>query len=258
MKFVSSFIFFINLIIFPTFFLSPHDAFKIVPTKGTLTDKYLEQIAVKPYLHEGMKLPKTSFHTFVRSKHNPAIFESKILTTDDYFAKKKCVIFAVPGAFTPTCSSQHLPQYIEGAKFLKKIGIDEVYCISVNDIFVLQAWGKLSGLTEDKSPGSFGFQEVNFIPDGMGTFTRKIGMNCLWDTERGFGERSWRYSAYVDNGKVKKLFLEQPFVQNSKDDPFDVSNVNTMLAYLYKQFGSQEVNFVDENCPLDFYRFLKE
>ena len=243
-----------NLSVLFTSFYSQSEAFKTLPTKGSMTDKYLEQLAIKPNLHEGMELPKASFHTFIRSKKNPKILESKILTTDDYFKDKKCILFAVPGAFTPTCSSQHLPQYITGAKILKKIGIDAIYCLSVNDIFVLQAWGKSLNLTEDKNAGSFGFEEVNFIPDGTGAFTRKIGMNCLWDTERGFGERSWRYSAYVDDGVVKKLFLEEPLVHNSKKDPFVVSDVNTMLAYLYKQLGHQEKEFVDENCPLEFWQ----
>lgn len=254
MRFTSPLSFIINLVVFFTFSYSQSEAFKTLPTKGTMTDKYLEQLAIKPNLHEGMKLPKASFHTFVRSKKNPKILESKILSTDDYFKDKKCVVFAIPGAFTPTCSSQHLPQYIEGSELLKKIGIDAVYCLSVNDIFVLQAWGKSVHLTEEKRSGSLGFQEVNFIPDGTGAFTRKIGMNCLWDVERGFGERSWRYSAYVDNGVVKKLFLEQPLTHNSKEDPFDVSGVNIMLAYLYKQFGYQKMEFVDENCPIELHK----
>ena len=188
---------------------------------------------MKNKLYEGFILPNTIFKTRVRTDtpdENP--FSWKDITAHEYFANKKCILFALPGAFTPTCSSSHLPGYQEAYDEFIKMGIDEVYCLSVNDAFVMRKWGLDQGLTEDKTVGSLGFKKVKLIPDGTCEFTKSIGMNCNWTTERGFGERSWRYSAYIDNCVVKKLFAEQPFIQNSEDDPFDVSDAKTMLDYL--------------------------
>lgn len=121
---------------------------------------------------------------------------------------------------------------------LKKAGVDEVYCLSVNDAFVMRQWGIHQGLEkEDKdasnplNPGNF--KRVKLLPDGAALFTRGMGMSCVWDTERGFGERSWRYSAVINDGVVEKLFVEGgAVVQNSGPDPFEVSDVDTMLNYL--------------------------
>merc|ERR1712154_539400 len=103
-----------------------------------------------------------------------------------------------------------------------------------NDAFVMRQWGLQQGLTEDKTPGSLGFTKVKLIPDGSAQFTRGMGMSCTWDSERGFGERSWRYSAVINDMKVEKLFVEGPRVQNSGPDPFEVSDAETMLSYLRK------------------------
>ena len=182
---------------------------------------------------ENTQLPDIIFKTRTRTNNtgdNP--FDWKDLTTDDLFKDKKIILFSLPGAFTPTCSSTHLPGYEKHYNELRDLGIDDVYCLSVNDAFVMRKWGLDQGLEEDTTPGSLGFKNVKLIPDGACAFTRAVGMNCTWDSERGFGERSWRYSAYIDNCVVKKLFAEQPFIQNSEDDPFDVSDAKTMLDYL--------------------------
>tara|TARA_B100001248_G_C27397952_1_gene467162 strand:+ start:5842 stop:6444 length:603 start_codon:yes stop_codon:yes gene_type:complete len=184
-------------------------------------------------ISENFKLPSVVFKTRTRvesSEENP--FEWKDLTTDDYFKDKKCILFSLPGAFTPTCSSSHLPEYENLYDEFKKLGIDEVYCLSVNDAFVMRKWGLDQGLEEDLTPGSLGFKKVKLIPDGACKFTRGVGMSCTWESERGFGERSWRYSALVMDGVVKKVFIEQPMVQDSGPDPFEVSDAKTMLDYV--------------------------
>ena len=182
---------------------------------------------------KNMKLPLVTFKTRVRVENddeNP--FEWKDLTTDDYFKGKRCVLFSLPGAFTPTCSSSHLPGYEKNYEEFKKLGVDEVYCLSVNDAFVMRKWGLDQGLEEDLTPGSLGFKKVKLIPDGACLFTRGVGMSCTWESERGFGERSWRYSALVEDGIVKQVFIEQPMVQNSEADPYEVTDADTMLSYL--------------------------
>ena len=184
---------------------------------------------------EGFILPNTVFKTRVRINNENDIdnpFSWKDISGIEYFANKRCILFAIPGAFTPTCSSSHLPGYHQLYNDFKKLGIDEIYCLSVNDAFVMRKWGLDQGLEEDKEIGSLGFKTIKLIPDGTGEFTRTVGMNCHWTSERGFGERSWRYSAYVDNCVVKKLFIEDPFVQNSVEDPFKVSDAETMMDYL--------------------------
>ena len=140
---------------------------------------------------ENMKLPNVTFKTRVRiesSDENP--FEWKDMTTDDYFKGKRCILFSLPGAFTPTCSSSHLPGYEKHYDEFKSLGIDEIYCLSVNDAFVMRKWGIDQGLEEDITPGSLGFKNVKLIPDGACHFTRGVGMSCTWESERGFGERS--------------------------------------------------------------------
>ena len=182
---------------------------------------------------EGMTLPDVVFKTRTRidtDSENP--FAWKDLTTDDFFAGKKCVLFALPGAFTPTCSASHLPKYEELYEEFMNLGIDEVYCLSVNDAFVMRKWGLDQGLQEDKTIGSLGFKKVKLIPDGACLFTRGVDMSCTWTTERGFGERSWRYSALIEDCVVKKVFIEEPFVQNSESDPYNVSDAETMLNYI--------------------------
>ena len=191
---------------------------------------------------ENMTLPDVTFKTRVRvenDEENPFVW--KDLTTADYFKGKKCVLFSLPGAFTPVCSATHLPRYQELYDEFKTLGVDEVYCLSVNDAFVMRKWGLDMGLQEDKTPGSLGFKKVKLIPDGACQFTRGMGMSCTWGSERGFGERSWRYSCFVDNCVIKKMFVEKPMIQNSEADPFEVSDANTMYKYLQNELKSKYV-----------------
>lgn len=183
---------------------------------------------------EGGAVPNVTFKTRVRIEsddENP--FDWKDLTSEDYFKGKRAVVFSLPGAFTPTCSSTHLPGYAAAYEEMKSLGIDEVYCLSVNDAFVMRQWGLKQGLPEDKTVGSNGFQNVKLLPDGAAQFTRGMGMSCVWDVERGFGERSWRYACVINDMKVEKLFIEDGGItQNSGPDPFVVSDAPTVLAYL--------------------------
>lgn len=176
------------------------------------------------------------FLTRVRiESDDPNPFDWREMSSADYFKDKRVVIFALPGAFTPTCSATHLPGYEAAYDEIKSLGIDEIYCLSVNDAFVMRQWGLHQGLEEDKTVGSLGFTKVKLIPDGAAAFTRAMGMSTMWDTERAFGERSWRYSAVFDNMKIEKLFIEGGTgapVQNSGPDPFEVSDAGTMLTYL--------------------------
>lgn len=146
--------------------------------------------------------------------------EWKDVTSDELFKGKKVVLFALPGAFTPTCSSTHLPGYEAKYEELKALGVDEVICLSVNDGFVMYEWGKTQGA-----------KNVRLIPDGSADFTRGMGMLVKKDN-LGFGERSWRYSMYVVDGEIKKVFAEAGFSDNCETDPFEVSDANTMLSFL--------------------------
>ena len=142
------------------------------------------------------------------------------VTTDHLFKGKKVVVFALPGAFTPTCSSKHLPGYEAKYDELKKY-VDEVYCLSVNDSFVMNAWAKDQKI-----------EKVKMIPDGNAAFTQ--GMDMLVDKQHlGFAHRTWRYSALIINNEVVKMFAEPGKNDHGADnDPFEVSDVDTMLKYL--------------------------
>ncbi len=171
---------------------------------------------------EGKHVPSIIFKTRVRDEsvggENPYRWQD--VSSDDIFKNKKIVIFSLPGAFTPTCSSTHLPGYEAAYDEIKSLGVDEVYCLSVNDAFVMFQWGKHQNVSK-----------VKLLPDGSGDFTRGMGMMVKKDN-LGFGERSWRYSMYVEDGVVKKIFAEPGFSDNCKDDPFEVSDAGTMLQYL--------------------------
>ncbi len=168
------------------------------------------------------QVPNVTFKTRVRDEsiggENP--FKWQDLTTDDIFAGKKVVVFSLPGAFTPTCSSTHLPRYEELYDEFKALGVDAVICLSVNDAFVMYQWGLKQGA-----------EKVFLLPDGNGEFTRKMGM-LVDKSNLGFGLRSWRYSMFVDNKEIKKAFVEPDFGDNCPTDPFEVSDADTMLSYL--------------------------
>jgi len=168
------------------------------------------------------RVPSVVFKTRVRNDAlgGPNPFEWKDLSSDEVFAGKRVVLFSLPGAFTPTCSTSHLPRYEELHEEFKALGVDQVVCLSVNDAFVMYQWGKGQGANH-----------VFLLPDGNGEFTRKMGM-LVDKSNLGFGMRSWRYSMYVVDGEIEKVFVEPGFEDNCPTDPFEVSDADTMLAYL--------------------------
>ncbi|MGQ9866749.1 MAG: peroxiredoxin [Pseudanabaenaceae cyanobacterium] len=168
------------------------------------------------------RVPEVVFKTRVRDEsvggENPFRWQDR--TTAELFGGKRVVLFALPGAFTPTCSSTHLPRYEELYDEIKAQGVDEVICLSVNDAFVMYQWGLKQGV-----------QKVFLLPDGNGEFTRKMGM-LVDKSNLGFGMRSWRYSMVVNDGKIEKMFVEPGYSDVCPTDPFEVSDADTMLAYL--------------------------
>ena len=142
-------------------------------------------------------------------------------TTDDYFKGKRVVLFSLPGAFTPTCSSQQLPGFENNFNRFKKMGIDEIYCCSVNDAYVMNAWS-------DK----MGIKNIKLIPDGNGSFSKQMSMLISKD-HNGFGKRSWRYMAVITDGIIEKWW-EEPGINNdgSDDDPYGETMPEKCLEYL--------------------------
>ena len=168
------------------------------------------------------RIPLVTFRTRVRDESiegpNPYRWEDK--TSDDYFSGNRVILFSLPGAFTPTCSTYQLPDFENLYGEFQKKGIDEIYCLSVNDAFVMNAWGKAAGL-----------QKVKLIPDGSGEFTRKMGMLVAKDN-LGFGLRSWRYAAVINDGVVEQWFEEEGFSDNCESDPYGVSSPQNILETL--------------------------
>lgn len=158
---------------------------------------------------EGQRVPNVTFRT---RKDNQWVD----VKTDDLFLGKTVIVFALPGAFTPTCSSSHVPGYNNLAKAFKDNGVDDIVCISVNDAFVMNEWAK------DQQA-----ENITLIPDGNGEFTEQMGM-LVDKTDLGFGKRSWRYSMLVKDGVIEKMFIE-PDVPG---DPFEVSDAETLLKYI--------------------------
>ncbi|PHP68998.1 peroxiredoxin [Zhengella mangrovi] len=170
----------------------------------------------------GRRVPDVTFHTRVRDESiaGPNPYRWQDVTSDDYFKGKRVVLFSLPGAFTPTCSTYQLPDFEKLAGSFKAKGIDEIYCISVNDAFVMNAWGKAQGI-----------ESIKLIPDGSGEFTRKMGMLVRKDN-LGFGLRSWRYGAVINDGVVDKWFEEEGYSDNCDSDPYGVSSPQNILADL--------------------------
>lgn len=166
---------------------------------------------------DNTQIPAVTFKTRIKVGEN---YEWKDLTTSEIFDNKKVIVLALPGAFTPTCSSTHLPGFEVNFDEFKNLGIDAIYCLSVNDTFVMNAWKKDQGL-----------ENVQMLPDGNGELTEKLGM-LVSKSNLGFGKRSWRYSFYAENGVIKKAFIEDGFSDNMESDPFEVSDAGTMLEYL--------------------------
>jgi thioredoxin-dependent peroxiredoxin len=168
-------------------------------------------------------VPDVTFKTRVRDAaiEGPNPFRWQDVTSTDVFSGKRIVVFALPGAFTPTCTSEQCPAYEASYDALRSAGADEVYCLSVNDAFVMFQWGKMLGL-----------EKVKLLPDGSGHFTRRMGMLISKD-HLGFGDRSWRYAMIVDDGKIVAWFEEPGINDDGIDaDPYDVSGPEPVLVWL--------------------------
>ncbi len=177
---------------------------------------------------EGQKVPQVIFPT---RQNNDWVN----ITSDQMFKGKTVILFSLPGAFTPTCSSSHVPRFNELAATFKKNGVDEIICMSVNDTFVMNEW------KEDQHA-----EHITFIPDGNGEFTD--GMGLLVDkNDLGFGKRSWRYSMLVKDGVIEKMFIEPDI----PGDPYEVSDADTMLDYINPNADkpADVVMFTKPGCP---------
>ena len=167
-------------------------------------------------------VPNAVFKTRVRDESlggdNP--FRWHDVSSADIFAGKKVIVVALPGAFTPTCSSTHLPGFEAKYEEFKALGVDEIYCLSVNDAFTMFQWGK-----------NLGVSNIKMLPDGNADFTSGMGM-LVKKENLGFGDRSWRYAMLVDNHNITQLFAEAGKADNHEEDPFEVSDVETMLNHL--------------------------
>ena len=173
---------------------------------------------------EGQRVPAVTFRT--RNDN-----EWQDLTTSDLFAGKTVIVFSLPGAFTPTCSSSHVPRFNQLAPIFRKHGVDDIICMSVNDAFVMNEW------KADQDA-----ENISFIPDGNGEFTDRMGL-LVGKEDLGFGKRSWRYSMLVRDGVIEKMFIEP----QKPGDPFEVSDADTMLSYIAPQ----------ETSPLDVTVFSR-
>lgn len=177
---------------------------------------------------EGQKVPHVSFP--IRANEQ---WVSR--NTEQIFNDKTVIVFALPGAFTPTCSSTHLPRYNELAETFFDNGVDEIICLSVNDTFIMNAWAENQNA-----------EKISFIPDGNGDFSQAMGM-LVDKSEIGFGKRSWRYAMLVKNGIIEKMFIE-PEVEG---DPFEVSDADTMLNYINPEAVQKQsiTIFSKPDCP---------
>jgi peroxiredoxin len=160
----------------------------------------------------GDKLPAGKLQEFVEVEGNGCSIGPNTFELDKLTAGKKIAVFGLPGAFTPTCSAKHVPGYVEKAEEFKKAGVDEIWCISVNDPFVMGAWGR-----DQKTAG-----KVRMMADGSADFAKATGLTFDL-TARGMGVRSQRYSMLIDDGVVKSLNIEAP-------GKFEVSDADTLLA----------------------------
>ena len=168
-------------------------------------------------------VPAVVFKTRVRDDSiegpNPFRWEDK--TTYDYFAGKRVVLFSLPGAFTPTCSTMQLPGFEQKFAEFKALGIKDIYCVSVNDAFVMNCWAKDQKI-----------KKVKMIPDGSANFTSAMRMDVYKDN-LGFGRRSWRYACVVNNGQIEKWFIEGDVVEDNVDsDPYGVTSPENILNWL--------------------------
>ena len=173
---------------------------------------------------EGKRVPNVTFRTRRDS-------DWVDLTSDDVFKGKTVVVFSLPGAFTPTCSSSHVPRFNKLAPLFKSHGVDDIVCISVNDAFVMNEWKETQKA-----------EQITFLPDGNGDFTEAMGL-LVGKEDLGFGKRSWRYSMLVRDGVIEKMFIEP----EEPGDPYEVSDADTMLHYIAP----------DDAAPLDVTVFTR-
>jgi len=170
------------------------------------------------------KIPYTIFKTRERDEsikgENPYKWVHK--STDDYFKNKKIILFSLPGAFTPTCSTLQLPNFEKLYNKFKNMGIDDIYCMSVNDAFVMNAWAKSQKLVN-----------IKVIPDGSGEFTRMMGMLVRKDN-LGFGFRSWCYAILVRDCIIETMWIEKGLKDNSIEDKYGISSPENILQDLNK------------------------
>ena len=173
-------------------------------------------------MKEGVCIPVVTFKTRVRDESiggsNP--FKWQDLTTKEIFLGQRVVVFSLPGAFTPTCSTYQVPRFEELYEEICEQGINEIYVLSVNDTFVMRKWMLDQNVCK-----------VKFIPDGNGEFTRQMGM-LVDKSNIGFGSRSWRYAMVVDNGKIEKWFEEEGRCDNCDSDPYEQTKPENILEYL--------------------------
>lgn len=173
-------------------------------------------------MREGIRVPDIIFKTRVRddSLTGPNPYRWEEVSTKSYFGGKRVVVFSLPGAFTPTCSTYQVPGFEQAATEMQALGVDAIYCVSVNDAFVMNAWAKNQCI-----------ERIKMIPDGSGTFTRLMGM--LVDKDNlGFGMRSWRYAMVVNDGVIEKFFEEPGRMDNAPNDPYGETSPENVMAYL--------------------------
>ena len=150
-------------------------------------------------------------------------------TSSELFDGKRVIVFSLPGAFTPTCSAYQLPGFEEKYDDFANLGIDDIYCISVNDGFVMNAWAQDQNI-----------ENVKLIPDGNAYFTRSMGM-LVNKSNLGFGDRSWRYAMVVDNGIIEKLFIEDGIRDNADTDPYMESTPENVYSYIKSAILEEEL-----------------
>ena len=170
----------------------------------------------------GTKIPDVMFAIRVRddSIAGPNPYKWDYKETDDFFKGKRVILFSLPGAFTPTCSTYQLPGFESKYNEFKALGIDEIYCMSVNDAFVMNAWMKQQCV-----------ERVKALPDGNGVFTSEIGMD-VQKYNVGFGIRSWRYAAIINDCTIEAWFEEPGKKENAEDDPYGKTSPEEVLSWL--------------------------
>tara|TARA_Y100000592_G_scaffold73351_1_gene114181 strand:+ start:765 stop:1325 length:561 start_codon:yes stop_codon:yes gene_type:complete len=176
-------------------------------------------------------VPKVTFKTRVKDEtiegENP--YKWQDVECRELFKNKKCLVVALPGAFTPTCTTKQLPGFEEKYDEFKKLGVDEIYCLSVNDAFVMHKWAE-----------SLNIKKVKMLPDGNGHFTRQMGM-LVEKQNLGFGLRSWRYVALINNNAITTLWIENGIEDNKEGDPYEISTPQNILNWFIQQKLRTEV-----------------